>query len=89
MKLSLQDSLSVTRSKVKAIYISVLNKSQRVRAQLIPYLCIGLLCVVFGISVYYLLPKALISFDYGLLLQVFFTILLALFLGLTLMAINL
>jgi len=68
MKINLQESLNFSRSKVKAIYITILNKSQRIKEQFLPYLCLGTLCVVYGFTVYYLLPLSLISLDLGLLL---------------------
>jgi hypothetical protein len=39
--------------------------------------------------IYYLLPTAILSFNLGLLLEVFFVILIGLILGLTLIALNL
>jgi hypothetical protein len=42
-----------------------------------------------GISIYYIMPLALVSFNLGLLIDVFFLILLAIFQGLILMASNL
>ena len=68
MKINLQESLNFSRSKVKAIYITILNKSQRIKEKFLPYLCLGTLCVVYGFTVYYLLPLSLISLDLGLLL---------------------
>jgi hypothetical protein len=51
-------------------------------------LIIGVHALLFGVVVYYLMPLALISMNFGLLLQVFFIILIALFIGLTMLAIN-
>jgi hypothetical protein len=79
----------LTRSKIKSIYISILTKDQLSKELILPYLTLGLLSVIYGISVYYFLPLALISLNLGLLLQVFFIILIGLFLGLVLIAVNL
>jgi hypothetical protein len=73
---------------VKAIYIEVLTKAQREKAKILPYIAIGLIVVTYGISVYYLLPLALISMNLGLLLHVFFMILMAMFQGLIMIAAN-
>lgn len=45
--------------------------------------------MIFGVSVYYFLPLAIIKLDLGLLLSIFFSILLCMLLGLTLLATNL
>jgi len=55
----------------------------------VPYLIMGLLSTVAGISIFYLLPLALLSFDIALILQIFFMILLGMVGGLTLISINL
>jgi len=44
--------------------------------------------VTYGVSVYYLLPLALVSMNLGLLLQVFFIILMSMFQGLVMIAHN-
>ena len=44
---------------------------------------------LFGISIYYILPSAVLSFNLGLMLEMFFGILLGMILGLTLIASNL
>lgn len=54
-----------------------------------PYIINGTIGVVGCISVYLLLPKALLKFNIGMILTIFFILLLAMLLGLVLMAINL
>jgi hypothetical protein len=49
----------------------------------------GTICVVYGMSIYYLLPMALLSNNYSLMLDVFFAILLGMIFGLTLVSYNL
>ena len=49
----------------------------------------GTIAVIFGISVYYLLPLSILHFNLGLMLSIFFSILLAMLIGLTLLATNL
>jgi hypothetical protein len=48
----------------------------------------GLLAVIYGVSVYVLLPLSLLEFNFGLLLRIFFFILLGLMFGLALLASN-
>jgi len=49
-------------------------------------LIFGVLACTVGIMIYYLLPKGLINQDIGLLLFVFFSILMGLLLGLVLLS---
>ena len=48
-----------------------------------------LMAVFFGIGIYYGLPVAMLELNFGLLLTIFFTILMALLLGLVLISVNL
>ncbi len=88
MNLSLSESLNITRSKLKSIFIEVLTPAQRKRSLILPYLFIGAFSLLFGITVYYFLPLSLLSLNLGLLLQVFFLLLISMFLGLVMIAIN-
>ena len=54
-----------------------------------PYVLFGLVTVIFGISVYYFLPLGLLSMNLGMILSIFFAILLGMMAGLTLLATNL
>lgn len=56
---------------------------------MIPYIVFGLLAVLYGASIYYILPLSLLSFDLGLILKMFFFILLGMLFGLCLFAVNL
>ena len=85
MKMGLGESLDYTRSKTKAVDVQILDPSKRNISSLIVF---GILAVLYGVSVYVLLPLSLLSFNLGLLLGIFFVILLSLILGLTLVAIN-
>jgi hypothetical protein len=57
--------------------------------QKIPYLAFGFVGAAMGITIYYVLPLAIINLDLGLLLEIFFLILLGMILGLTLISFNL
>eukprot|EP00347_Sterkiella_histriomuscorum_P007293 403349512 len=72
--------------KLLVMYIEIIQKN---RANLVPYLTFGLISVVYGINVYYRLPKALLTEDFNEMLNVFFIILIGLFIGLTILANNL
>lgn len=56
---------------------------------MVPYIIFGLICVIFGVSVYVILPQALLAENIGLILNIFFAILTAMILGLTLLTANL
>ena len=56
---------------------------------MVPFVIFGLLCVTFGVTVYIILPQALLAENAGLILQIFFLILGGLILGLTLLVANL
>lgn len=53
------------------------------------YIVFGLVGVTYGLSIYYFLPLAMLSFNFALILQIFFAILLAMLYGLSLLAFNL
>jgi hypothetical protein len=53
------------------------------------YIVFGLLSVVYGLSIYYFLPLAFLSFDFGLILYILFAILVGMILGLSMLAFNL
>ena len=70
---------------MKSIYIEILNKK---RSNILPSLIFGIIVVAYGFTIYYLLPLSLLSLNLGLVLQVFFCILLSMLLGLCMLAIN-
>ena len=53
------------------------------------YIVFGLLSVVYGLSIYYFLPLAFLTFDFGLILYILFAILVGMILGLSMLAFNL
>jgi hypothetical protein len=71
---------------VKATYVEIMAKN---KTNIVPFLIFGIITFLYGFSLYYLLPYSLLSMKLGLILEVFFFILLGLLLGLTLLAINL
>lgn len=65
--------------------IEVLDPS---KSQNDSYIVFGLLSVVYGLSIYYFLPLAFLSMDFGLILMILFAILIGMILGLAMLAFN-
>jgi len=82
---NLNDSLNASRSKTKGSIVSLIEGDKQ---KIGTYLLFGGLAVIAGISIYYLMPVAVLNLNLGLLLQIFFLILLGMILGLTLIAFN-
>lgn len=53
------------------------------------YIVFGLVAVSYGLCIYYFLPLAMLSFNFALILQIFFAILVGMLFGLSLLAFNL
>lgn len=53
------------------------------------YIVFGFTGVTYGLVIYYFLPLAMLSFNFGLLLQIFLAILIGMLYGLSLLAFNL
>lgn len=53
------------------------------------YIVFGLVGITYGFGIYYFLPLALLSFNFSLILEIFFLILIAMLYGLSLLAFNL
>lgn len=77
--------MNYQRSRVKATYVKILSKG---KAKIVPYVVFGVITTLYGLGVYYVLPLSLLSYNLGLILKVFFFILLGFLLGLILFAIN-
>lgn len=85
MAKTLGESLNTARANLSGTIITIEGKDARV----VPYILFGLLCVVFGVTVYIVLPMALLAENASVILQIFFAIIVGLILGLTLLAANL
>jgi hypothetical protein len=55
----------------------------------VSYLLFGGVGTLFGVMIYFVMPLAVLSFNLGLLLEIFFLILLGMLFGLTLISLNL
>ena len=59
------------------------------KKNIVPHTIFGTICVLFGVSIYYFLPLSLLKQDYGMILGIFFLILIGMLFGLTVFATNL
>mmetsp|Transcript_39631 Transcript_39631/g.45498 ORF Transcript_39631/g.45498 Transcript_39631/m.45498 type:complete len:144 (+) Transcript_39631:700-1131(+) len=85
IKGNITDALDYDRSKTKAEVVKIIDPSgQNVGALLI----FGIISTVYAVAVYILLPQSLLSLDFGLILKIFFLILIGLLLGLILITTN-
>ena len=82
---TLGESLNTARSTLSGTIIIIESKGMKV----VPYIVFGLICVIFGVTIYVVLPQALLTENVGLILNIFFAILGCLILGLTLLSVNL
>jgi len=82
----LHSSLDLSRSKTKAVKIEVQVVSKKIPWVQITF---GIFTVVFGVALYILLPLSLLSENMGLMLWLFFVILLGFLVGLSLLSFNL
>lgn len=53
------------------------------------YIVFGSVGIIYGMGIYYFLPLAMLSFNFALVLQIFFAILIGMLYGLSLLAFNL
>jgi len=81
----LNEALDYNRSRTQAIYVEILQKNKKSVATMVVF---GVIAVVYGFSIYYFLPLSLLSFNFALILRIFFFILLGMLFGLSLLALN-
>jgi len=78
-------ALDPNRSKSKAVKIEIDVEGKETEWGKIVW---SLICSVFGISIYYLLPLSLLTFNLALLINIFFWILIGLLVGFILLSLN-
>ena len=83
---SLADSLTIGRSKLSGILVTFTDNRN---PSVAPFILFGSLALVYGASIYYFLPKAMLEMNLNLILQIFFLVLLGMLFGLTVLASNL
>jgi ABC-type antimicrobial peptide transport system permease subunit len=79
------DALDYGKSKTKAVIMKIIDPNTQ-NAGI--YILFGIISTIYGIAVYILLPQSLLSLNFGLILQIFFLILIGFLLGLILIAVN-
>lgn len=83
---NLVEALDSNRSKSQAVLVTFIDNKTK---DVLPFILFGSVAVVFGMSIYYGLPAAMLELNLGLILSIFFLILMGLLFGLTLFAVNL
>ena len=68
------------------MYVEILDSEKQ---SIGTYIVFGTIAVIYGLSIYYFLPLAMLSFNFALILQIFFFILVGMLFGLSLLAFNL
>lgn len=81
----LSDSLDIAHNKSKAVSVQVETNNFTARLTLLTF---GIVTVLFGVSIYYILPLALLSMNIALFLGIFLAVLIAFLLGLVLLSLN-
>lgn len=82
---NISDSISANRSQSKGSIVTMIESANLDK---VPFLVIGVILVLYGVSIYIFLPLSLISSNFGLLLLVFFGILVGMIFGLTIFVSN-
>ena len=82
---NLNDALDIQRSKTQAVFVNLLNSK---KANTSPMVIVGAVITLYGVTIYYLLPLALLSMNLTLLSQIIIFILIGLLAALTLFAFN-
>lgn len=81
----MNDALDIQRSKTQATFVNIVNKKQ---ANYLPIVLFGAVITAYGVTIYYLLPFALMQMNFSLVSQVIIFILIGLLFALTLIAFN-
>lgn len=85
---NLHDSLDTRTSKTKAVKVK-LDRADPSRPLSLSIVLVGVGLSLFGGTIYYIFPLALLSLNLGLLLNIFFFLLIGMLLGLTMLSLNL
>jgi hypothetical protein len=83
---NLNDALDYTHSQTKAMVINVIDPTRKNHTITMIF---GLISSIYGLVVYVLLPQCMLSLNFGLLLKIFFLILIGMLFGLILITMNL
>jgi len=83
---NLNDALDIQRSKTQAVFVNIINKKQ---ADYAPMVVFGAAITLYGVTIYYTLPAALMSLNLSLVGKVVIFILVGLLCALVMLAFNL
>ena len=83
---NLTDALNTQRGKNKGILVELVDLKGK---DVVSFLMLGTLAVAFGVIIYYGLPLAMLKLNIGLILTIFFLILMGMLLGLVIFSVNL
>ena len=85
IKRNINDALDYDRSKTKAEIVKIVDPaSQNIGI----YLIFGIISTIYAVAVYILLPQSLLELNFGMILKIFFLILIGMLLGLILVTTN-
>ena len=82
---NLNESINNQRSKNSGLDVKIIDREKNL---ILPFVLIGSTAAIGCTGVYYFLPKAFLTLDYTLMLNMFFLILTGLILGVTLLTNN-
>eukprot|EP01022_Parablepharisma_sp_SALTPOND_P016897 TRINITY_DN258_c0_g1_i1.p1 TRINITY_DN258_c0_g1~~TRINITY_DN258_c0_g1_i1.p1 ORF type:complete len:1046 (-),score=35.87 TRINITY_DN258_c0_g1_i1:10813-13857(-) len=82
---TLNASIDMAHSKSQGVHITIEFAQKGINWNLVAF---GIIAIAFGLTVYYLLPLSLLAMDFQLMLWLMLSILLALFIGLVMLALN-
>jgi hypothetical protein len=82
---NLNDALDFDRSQTRATIVQIVNSNNKSMGATLIF---GVISTIYGITIYVMLPEAMLSLNFGLLLKIFFLILIGLLLGLVLITMN-
>jgi hypothetical protein len=82
---NLTDGLDLQRSKISGMFVNVLQKNKKDVRGLIAF---GVISLMYGFGMYYLLPLSLVSFNLSLAFSIFMTIIFGMIYALALFFIN-
>jgi len=82
---SLSESIDMEHSKSQGVHITIEYATNKTNWSLVVF---GLIIIAFGLLVYYMLPLSILLMDYQLMLWIFIIVLLAMFIGLIMIAMN-
>ncbi|KAI8824901.1 uncharacterized protein EV422DRAFT_564262 [Fimicolochytrium jonesii] len=85
---NLRDSLDKRHSKVKPVVITIERSGPGSLQSIIPSALTGAVLASLGFAIYYLVPKALVDSNYGMLFNIFMALLLGMLFGLVMLSFN-